>query len=263
MLVVAATFGAQPAAPAAEPALVVYELTRGPGAPARREVHAYVVTRSDGESGVMSSMQLAPRKGGGWNLMRFMVGMYNPADTRLAVYGGPAVTPTACTASNTICGEAPSPYDTVWLARFNPAAGNRYFIAGVSGKFDVFAPYGWRVRRSSLAARAVHAQRAPVTAAGAVGGGRRVEALHSVTAPGGRYGSGVFARVPCDDRDGESFGSASVKSDGSDKAVAISCDPEYYGFSGTANGTTWTLSGPVVGEYVFTLRLLVFDYPKR
>jgi hypothetical protein len=263
MLLVAATLGAQPAAPAAAPAMTVYEVTRTSGARWRGDLDVYVFTHSDGEPGVMSSMQLAPRKGGGWSRERFMVGMYNPFDTRVAVYGGGAVTPTPCSDVTAVCGDAPSRHDTVWRARFRPAPGHRYFVAGVTGMFGVYVPPGWNLRRSSLAARAVHTRSEPVTAAGAVGADRRVEVLQSVTAPAGRYGSGVFARVPCDDKDGESFGSATLRSDGSDKAVAISCDPEYYGFSGTSNGRTWTLSGPVVGEYEFSLRLFVFDYPKR
>lgn len=263
MLLVATTLGAQPA-PAAEPTILVYELTRPASDRSRGDVYAYVLTDTGGAPGVMSALQLAPRKGGGWTEMSFMVGMYNPTDTQLAAYGGPVSQPVPCTEVPDVCGEAPSPYLTVWRVRFRPVTGHRYFIAGVASHFGIYAPPTWRVRQSSLGARAVHARGGESsTTAGAVGNGTRIEALQSVTAPGGKYGSSVFARVPCDKPDGIVVGSASIKSDGSDKAVPISCDPAYYGFSDTTNGRTWTLSGPMAGEYVFKLRLFVFDHPKR
>ena len=259
LLTFAATLAGQPAR-AAEPPMTVYEITRArPGGSSA--VPIYVLAHSDGEPGLVSFLQLAPRKGGGWTRKRFSLVMYNPSDTRFAAYGPATTPPVPCSASQEICGAAGKKYTVFWVVTFQPAAGNRYLLAGPSGKVQTFVPPGWRARKASLGARVVTGP-GDADAVGAVHGGGRVEAFHSATAPGGKYGSGAFAMVPCDGE--SSAGSATVKSDGSDAAVPISCEPRYdAAFSGTLDGRTWTVAGPVVGEYVFPYRLFVFDYPKR
>ncbi|HWL34631.1 MAG TPA: hypothetical protein VNQ77_00420 [Frankiaceae bacterium] len=263
MLLVAATFGAQPAAPAAEPAMVVYEITRArSGGPS--SVPLYVVTESDGTPGVMSFLQLAPRKGGGWTRTRFMVGMYNPSDTRTTVYGGPVKTPPlTCPVASDVCGQKGDPSVHLFYNEFRPGAGNRYFVALQRGTGMIFTTQHWRVRQTSLGARVVSGPGGAAAAAGVDSTGRWVESFVSATAPGGKYGSGVFAMAPC--KGDTSVGTATVKSDGSDRAAEITCEPGGYhaAFSGTLDGRTWTMQGPVVGETEYPNRLLVFDYPKR
>lgn len=263
MLMVAATFVAPTAAPAAEPPMVVYEITRArPGGSS--VVPLLLLAESDGEPGLVSFLQLAPRKGGGWTRARFMVGMYNPTDTRTTVYGGPVTTPPlTCPVASDVCGQKGDPSLDFFWNEFRTAPGNRYFVAVPAGKGMVYAPKEWRVRRAAVTARVVTGPGGAAAAGGVDSGGRWVESFVSASAPGGRYGSGVFAMAPCDGDN--SVGTASLKSDGSDRAVEISCEAGgYYGaFSGTLDGKTWTLTGPVVGETSYPNRLLVFDYPKR
>lgn len=263
LVLFAATLAAQPA-PAQEQGMTVREVTRVyPGGP--REVTLWALARTDGEAGLMSLLQLAPRAGGGWTMKTFRLVMYNATESRATAYGGPAPTPAIpCPASEDICGTEGEAKMLLWETRFRPVPGHRYFFAGPAGKHQVYtsAPH-WTTRQSSVGARIVTGAN-DSDAVGALGAGRRVEAFHTASAPGGKYGSGVFAMMPCDTDGGESAGSATVKSDGSDKAVPISCEPGYYAaFSATRDGRKWTATGPVVGEYLYPFRLFVFDYPKR
>lgn len=259
LLTVAASLVTAQPAPAASPPLAVYEISRfGRGGPA--EVPMYVQTYSDGTPGVLSFVQLAPVKGGGWTTKRFLVGMYNASETRLAAYGAGTTTRLPCPASTDVCGQAGKATDSVWLIKFRPATGHRYLLA-VAPDSRVYLPAPWSATQSALSARVVYSTDAD--AAGAVTADGTYEAFHSATAPGGRYGSGAFAMLPCE---GEpSVGTATLESDGSEPAAPVSCAPGgYYGaFSKTADGRTWTVTGPVAGQTAFPVRLLVVDFPKR
>jgi hypothetical protein len=260
VLTVAASLLAQPAR-AVEPPLVVDEISRT-AADGQAEVPFYVLAHTDGRPGIVSFIQLAPRKGGGWTQSRFSLVMYDLSDTHLTAYAhGTTLPSVGCPAPEDICGKNGTPGD-IWLPfKFRPAAGNRYFVAGPPDDFRVYTMGSWRTRQVALGARLVTT--ATADAVGTVAAGRRVEAFYSATAPGGKYGSGVFAMAPC--RGDNSVGTATVKSDGTDKAATISCKPGgyYAAFSTTLDGRTWTVTGPVVGEYRFPYRLLVLDYPKR
>ena len=264
LLLFATTLFGQPPATAAEKPLAVQEITRayrgGPGV-----VTLYVLAHSNGQAGQMAFQQLAPRKGGGWTQKQAKVVMYNPSESRFTAYGGPTATPPLpCPAAEDICGTAGEEYDVLWIVTFRPVTGHRYFIAGPSERAMVYVgnPY-WRAGRATIGARVVTAAN-DADAAGVVTGRGTTEAFVSASAPGGKYGSGAFAYMPCDSNDGESAGSASLKSDGSDAAVPISCEPNWYAaFSDTLDGRKWTVTGPVVGASHFPLRLFVFDFPKR
>lgn len=249
--------------PAAEQALAVYEVTRvWPGGP--RTVVLYVIVPAAGDPGVMAFIGLTPAKGGGWTRKGFAVGMYNATDTRLAAYGAPVATPPLpCPGPEDVCGKAGKWTAVSWELKFTPAAGSRFFLVGPPDKMRAYLPPQWRLRQVALGARVVSGPGERADAAGAVVAGRRVEAFHRATAPGGAHGSAAFAMAPCD-AGGYAAGSASLKSDGSDPAKTIPCTGNAYAaFSGTADGRVWTLTGPVVGEWEYPFRLLVIDYPKR
>ena len=224
-------------------------------------VPIYVLSRTDGSTGVLSFVQLAPAKDGGWTTKRFTVGMFNRSETRLATYGaGAPTTRLPCPASTDICGRAGEPGMFLWTIVFKPAAGHRYLLAAHPDS-GVFVGGPWTARPSALAARVVYA--ADADAAGVVSADGTYEAFHTATAPGGRYGSGAFTMMPCE---GDySVGTATLASDGSEPAVPISCKPGGYygGFNRTRTGRTWTVAGPVAGETAFPVRLVVVDFPKR
>lgn len=260
LLTVAATLVPAQPAPAVSPPLAVFEIARaGRGGPA--EVPLEVYTHSDGSPGVLSFMQLAPAKDGGWTTKRFTVLMYNRSETRLAVYGaGTPVRQLPCPASADVCGRTGEDGWWRWRTTFRPAAGHRYLLA-VAPDSPAFVAGPWRVTPSALGARVVYATDSG--AAGVVTADETYEAFHSATTRGGRYGSGAFAMMPCEGE--HSVGTATLASDGSEPAEPVTCKPGgYYGaFSKTRDGRAWTVTGPVAGRTRYPVRLLVFDFPKR
>jgi hypothetical protein len=248
-----------PPAPAAAPSYEVLEITPW-WRTGTSYVYLFTVTGAD-EPGLMSFIQLAPRKGGGWTRTAFAVLLYNGKRTRFQTFGHPSLpVSVGCPGGDSVCGRPGKGDEWLWQVSFKPAPGNRYLVAGPRDRVAAIGPV--RVRRSTLGARVVLNDAA--TGTGGVVAQHRIEAFHSATAPGGKYGSGAFATAPCDTKDGTSAGTATLKSDGSDKAVGITCRPgQYTAFSGTTDGRTWTVAGPVAGEWDFPHRLLVIDYPKR
>ena len=259
VLAVAATLPVR-VAPAAEQQFAVYEITRArAGGPSTVPVFVYV--DSDGSARTLSLLQLAPRKGGGWNAAGIRVLQFNSSDSEFAVYGpeaGPL--PVPCPPDDSFCGKKGAESFYAWVPSFRAVAGNRYFVAVPTKDAWVFTTTHWRARKVSLGARQVTAEN--TSSFGVVADEHKREVFQSATLGGGAYGSAVYGQVPCEI--GDHAGSATLKSDGSDAAVDITCAPDDdFGFSQTHDGRTWTLNGPVVGEYEWPLRMFVFDYPKR
>jgi len=99
--------------------------------------------------------------------------------------------------------------------------------------------------------------------------GRSVEHFTAAAASGGRYGSAVYASVPCDQR---GIGSAILSGRGAMEPgdlmppEELRCSPTTvaggYNYAYTSLQTTWTLKGDVVGGGSDIDRLFVFDFPK-
>jgi hypothetical protein len=262
LLVVAATLPVHPA-PAAEPALTVYEITRArSGGPRDVPVYVLLSTRKD-QPEYLAFHQLKPRSGGGWTNVSIRIVMVDSGNTEFAVYGaGEGNLPVQCPpADEALCGKPGDSRLHVSTGMFRPASGNRYFVVVPTDRATIYLPSQWRARRSSVAARVVTGPYA--SSAGTVAYGARREVFDSATAPGGKYGSSAFAIAPCET--GPSAGSAALTTDGTgDPTGEITCEPgNDWSFFTTYTGRKWTLTGPVIGETAWPIRLFVVDHPKR
>jgi hypothetical protein len=223
----------------------------------------YVLLFTTGKEDLLAFHQIKPRTGGGYVNTLTRVAMVNP-DQEFRVYGaGSGNLPVPCPGVDVnICGTKSDPDVLVWQVTFRPAASNRYFVVAPTDRAWVLpsAPQ-WRVGQTPLGARVVTSPNA--TAAGTIAYGTRHEAFQSATAPGGKYGSGAWAFAPCET--GDSVGSATLTSDAAgDPASNLTCkDKDDWGFVSTYAGRQWTLTGPVVGQTRWAVRLFVMDYPKR
>lgn len=149
-----------------------------------------------------------------------------------------------------------------------PEATSRYFVASTHARVRVEVDSSsWRVRDVVLPVRRVTPDRAASVGAGALG--RAVEHFSSATTVGGRYGSAVFAAVPCD---GGGTGSAVLTGTGASEPGDVAppsplrCSPTSkaggYAFAYAPAATTWTLRGEVNGLTASDDRLFVLDFPR-
>jgi hypothetical protein len=149
-----------------------------------------------------------------------------------------------------------------------PQATSRYYVISAYDTTTVEVPAGWRVKDvHDVGVRRVLADHSAGSVG--VGAGQHVEHFTGAVAAGGRYGSAVFASVPCD---GGGVGSARLMGHGALDVSGLT-EPGPLSCSATARGgafawaytplqTTWRLDGDVTGIGEALTRLLVFDFPK-
>lgn len=202
------------------------------------------------------------RRGKGW---------INPDGVNGIADGGGFVYPTVYglpTGTTPPCPDPPGcryPVGFDASARFTvtPAATSRYYVVSTHDDTRVeLDTKGWRVKDvPNPGIRRVFPEAAKAT--GIRLAGVTVEHFTSAAAPGGRYGSAVFASVPCG-RGG--VGSARLTARGIAEPRLLQCGLRTYGgsfwFTYSPVQTTWRLDGDVHGLGAFTSRLLVFDFPK-
>ena len=191
--------------------------------------------------------------------------------------GGAAVVPTVYgppeAAALPRCPAAPTcdtafPITDARAFTVKPLPTSRYYV--VSSHTDLRVELDstqWRVKDvPSPGVRRVFGHTAKAT--GARVWGTTAEHFTAASAPGGRYGSAVFANVPCE-RTGQGnarlTGRGAITDGDGDPPQALRCGltSQYsYEFAYTPYPTTWRLEGDVVGIGVAVTRLLVFDFPK-
>ena len=162
----------------------------------------------------------------------------------------------------------PVPFDGSRAFRVNPAATSRYYVVSAYADVRVEASNtDWRVRDvPSPGIRRVIASNAEAEGVHALSGS--VERFTSAVAAGGRYGSSVFAYVPCEHT---GTGSATLTGRGAvtdqsgipPQRLRCGTTASYeWEFAYTPLQTQWRLAGDVVGVGSGITRLFVFDYPK-
>lgn len=220
----ALTFVPAPPAPAAASQYVVYEAYPiKPNGPKKIPIRMYSGMLA--EPGMFAQVTLQP-SGDGYDHTRFsfMVGE--------SVNGG------------------------LWT--FDYERGQRYlFAAPRAAKMRFLSLSGyWRVRTTTIGFRTVTANQVDrdVNVAGT-----GMEQFHSASAPAGRYGSLVFASIPC----GNGVGTWTLSIDAT-KVDGGTCLLGWGGIVAESDaGKKWNLEGPVLGKEESFYRLVVMDYPKR
>lgn len=210
------------------------------------------------------------RAGRGW-----AVGQAGPLSTHTGaplptVYGTPAdATVPRCPDAPSAACQYPITTDAGGSWQAKPAASSRYYI--VSAHDDTVrvtvGSTGWRVKDvAGLTARRVFAQQADATGVNAWG--QPVEHFTSATAAGGRYGSVVYAALPCGQTgQGQARISArNVRQIGDVDPEPLQCGLRTTGGSFnyfySAQQTTWRLDGDATGAGGDGTRLLVLDFPQ-
>ena len=246
---------AVPAAPAAGTQYAAYEvvLHRYAGA---QKTRVSITAATDGPAAAVMFMELQPAKAG-YDMRSIAVGTFAGGSEGFKTYGWPVAPP--CPTS---CAPAYQPFKTGFDLELEPTIGTRYLVAGPRGKTKVTVSdkKHWQVRPISLGLRTVLAKDADAT--GVNWEGVALERFSKASAPGGRYGSAVFAEAPCYTA---GAGSATLTSDNGDRGWGVTCDgafPFFFDFASTNEGGRWTFQGNVVGDYVSPYRLIVFDFPK-
>ena len=148
-----------------------------------------------------------------------------------------------------------------------PVATTRYYIASTHNEVKIeLDTTEWRVKDvRDVKVRAIQAAQSDAVGVGAAG--RFVEHFRSATAQGGRYGSEVFAAIPCDfggTGSARLVGRGAHVGDGIAPAP-ITCSPRggiAFEFAFTRHQTSWRLEGDVKGVGIAPTRLFVLDYPK-
>jgi hypothetical protein len=163
----------------------------------------------------------------------------------------------------------PVPFDGSrgFVAKPTPTSRFYFVSAHANVRIVVDAP-GWRLKDvPNPGFRRVFADRSQ--AVGASSTAVTPERFTAASAPGGRYGSAVFAYVACETT---GYGTARLTGRGArvfnqvdtppDELV---CEPHRSDngeYAYTENHTTWHLRGDVVGVGSSITRLVVFDFPK-
>lgn len=240
-----------PAARGAVSEFVVYEVVRvRAGGP--RTIHVVEkLARGTAPFAVAASVTVRPGDDG-WEVRRMGVTMaYTTQGYR--AYGWP-VAPPPCPAD---CARESNGFEFSGLDEITPKPGERHLFAGPRGRYGITLDTTyWQVREVGVGFRVVHAPSGDTTGFGTLGA--NVEHFRSVTAPGGPYGSAVFASLPCD----PGAGFATLSHGGVTKSQ-MGCSPfPGWGFDETTTGGAWRLAGDVVGAYGSTFRMLVFDFPR-
>lgn len=155
------------------------------------------------------------------------------------------------------------------IRNVTPRATSRYYV--ISAYADVtidVSSKAWRVKDvANSGARRALADHSP----GSTGAGLSyyAERFTEATAPGGRYGSAVFAALPCEEGgNGEARLTARGALDpaGDMEPRHPTCAPTAkaggFTWAYTQQHATWRLAGDVTGVGVGLTRLFVFDFPK-
>lgn len=186
------------------------------------------------------------------------------------VYGAPGASVPSCPDLPAQACDFPIATDASMSWELQPQATSRIYVvsAYMDGMKIDLDTNGWRVKEvKGLNARRVVAKDAD--AAGANVWGESVEHFTSASAPGGRYGSVVYASLPCGETgQGEARVDARGALDigGDMKPQPLRCGLRTTGgswaFFYTPESATWRMAGDVTGVGYDTTRLLVFDFPK-
>lgn len=241
--------GLVPGASAKGPEFVAYEIVpkkRG----ATGDVLLHVTGERSGEV-LLAYVHLKPYKGH-YDSHGMGIGYYGKDGTHRS-YGMPASVscpPPACGAEN-------RPVAVDEQPEFTMGKGDRLLFAATRG-IRVTPSAGWVARPVANAFRVVTADRSDASGLTAVAGSVNVEHFRGATVGGGRYGSSVFATVPCDL---VGAGGAELSFEG-ERAGTLDCPNFGFTFGEAWVPGTWTTAGDVVGDYVIPIRLLVFDHPK-
>jgi hypothetical protein len=115
---------------------------------------------------------------------------------------------------------------------------------------------GWRVRPWRPSMRTVTSDRAGTTGVRALH--RSIGTFSGAEAPGGRYGSLGWARLPCEEN---GWGSAELT--GGRRRWALDCDLDTSALDHTAGSTTWRLAGEATGMAGAVTVLTVVDFPRE
>lgn len=130
---------------------------------------------------------------------------------------------------------------------------NRLFVI-IEGRADIsFKGQGWRLERRPLAYR--YAVDQDADAAGVFTGGGAYQVFHRARLPGGKRGSIAAAQPPCSTSAAAGAavprGVGTMRLDGGKQSGELTC-PLNLGTAAVTRwsdtGTTWTASGPVVGD---------------
>jgi hypothetical protein len=230
-----------------------------------------VVTRGDLHAYGFWALFELHRDGGGWAQGGDLAAVGTSSGTGPYVYGV-AGAPGACPAGPgcSVPGSGMLGDSSVRFSGLRPRATSRYYVVSAYDDVRVEAGTpGWRVRdvRGAQARRVLADRSAGSTGAGVLGG--HAEHFTSATAPGGRYGSVVFAALPCESG---GVGAAVLTGRGAlapgagMPPVQPRCSPTTYagGFTWaySRRPTEWLLSGDVKGVGSGLTRLFVFDLPR-
>jgi hypothetical protein len=226
-------------------------------------------SRSDTEYGLWSFFELQRRDGRWWVPGKGVGGLMDfPAAATPRLYGAPGAGATPDCASEGACRYTMAMNGGI-VYHLRPDATSRYYLVSthVDVHLAVSSP-GWRVTEvHDVRARRVLATGADATGVRTPFGA--VEHFRAASAPGGRYGSSVFASVPCDE--GGGWGDATldgdgIQGDGGGPTDPIECGPNEVGasfsFAFNQQATTWWLHGDVVGAGDIQDRLFVVDFPR-
>ncbi len=227
-----------------------------------------IIASSDNDFGMWTLLQLE-RDGKRWKQDPSGIGGYTTITGTPfpSVYGTPGPPLPSCP-DMPGC-SYPVPFDGSRSYDATPQAMTRYYVISAHASVRIeLNTKGWRVSEvRGLSARRVLAPNATALGAGAMG--RHVEHFTTATTSGGRYGSAVFADVPCE---GGGTGSArltgrgAIDITGDREPRPLECRPTSgvlsYNFAYSPVQTSWTLTGDVKGIGYNITRLFVFDFPK-
>lgn len=160
----------------------------------------------------------------------------------------------------------PVPIDGSIRFTVKPTPTSRLYLVSTSAHTNLRVELdtkGWKVKDiPNPGVRRIFAQDAQSTGGGLASS--HVEHFTSASAPGGRYGSEVFATVPCDYG---GTGSAWLTARGLDEPRHLRCGRPFtvdnYDYAYSPVQTVWQLKGDVtgIGSSGYD-RLFVFDFPK-
>lgn len=231
--------------------------------------HITVNASTDNGLGMWRILEIE-RAGRSWRQREAGVGGFTTGAATVypSVYGLPGSTAIPTCPDMPGCTH-PVPFDGSRGFTAKPTATSRYYVISAYYTVNVVLDTkAWRLQDiPSPGARRVFGPGATTTGGGTLG--RFVERFTSASATGGRYGSAVFAAVPCDEGGQGSArltGRGAIDSTGGMEPPPLRCSPTTHGgglgFAYTPVQATWRLDGDVTGATGILDRLFVFDFPK-